>query len=50
MREFVDKNFNFRPANIIKELDLLKPIYKDTACFGHFGRSKFSWEQEKQTV
>jgi len=50
IREFVDNNFNFKPSNIIKELDLLKPIYKDTACFGHFGRPQFSWEQEKQTV
>ena len=45
--EFVNNNFNFSPANIIKELDLLKPIYKQTACYGHFGRNEFSWEQIK---
>lgn len=45
IEKFVEKNFNFRPASIIKELDLLKPIYKPTACYGHFGREEFPWEQ-----
>ena len=45
--DYVNKNFDFSPANIIKELDLLKPIYKNTACFGHFGRNEFSWEKIK---
>lgn len=45
--EFVEKNFDFSPANIIKELDLLRPIYKNTACYGHFGRNEFSWEKIK---
>ena len=44
---YVQKNFDFSPANIIKELDLLRPIYKQTACYGHFGRNEFSWEQIK---
>ncbi len=44
---YINNNFNFSPANIIKELDLLKPIYKQTACYGHFGRSEFPWEQIK---
>ncbi|MCL2850814.1 MAG: methionine adenosyltransferase [Firmicutes bacterium] len=44
---FVNDNFCFRPASIIKELDLLKPIYQPTACYGHFGRSEFPWEQIK---
>lgn len=40
------KNFNFRPGNIIKELDLLRPIYQKTAAYGHFGRTEpeFTWE------
>lgn len=46
--EFVKNNFDFTPANIIKELDLLKPIYKATACYGHFGRKEFSWERIKR--
>lgn len=44
---YVNENFDFRPSNIIKELDLLKPIYKKTACYGHFGREEFSWEKIK---
>lgn len=45
--KFVAKNFDFGLSNIIKELDLLKPIYKETACYGHFGRNEFSWERIK---
>jgi len=45
--EYVVKNFDFTPANIIKELDLLRPIYRDTACYGHYGRDEFSWERIK---
>ena len=45
--KYVNENFDFRPSNIIKELDLLKPIYKKTACYGHFGREEFSWEKIK---
>lgn len=44
---FIDGNFNFSVGNIIKELDLLRPIYKDTACYGHFGRECFPWEYIK---
>jgi len=46
--DYVVKNFDFTPANIIKELNLLHPIYKDTACYGHFGRDEFSWEHIKK--
>ena len=49
IEEFVDTNFDFSPDNIIKELDLLRPIYKQTACFGHFGREEFPWEKIKKT-
>ena len=45
--EYVNTNFSFRLSNIISELDLLRPIYKQTACFGHFGRNEFPWEQIK---
>ena len=47
IEKYVKKNFCFKPASIIKELDLLKPIYQATACYGHFGREEFSWEQIK---
>ncbi len=45
--ELVHKNFDMRPKAIIKQLDLLRPIYKKTAAFGHFGReeSEFTWER-----
>ncbi|MBQ7163957.1 MAG: methionine adenosyltransferase [Clostridia bacterium] len=43
--DIVEKEFDLRPAAIIKALDLLKPVYKNTAAYGHFGRSGFSWEK-----
>lgn len=45
--EIVKKNFDLRPGCIVQELDLFKPIYRDTAAYGHFGRKEFSWEQPK---
>jgi len=33
-----------RPRALIAELDLLRPIYRATSAYGHFGRSEFSWE------
>lgn len=44
---YTTTHFDFSPKNIIKELDLLKPIYKSTACYGHFGCNEFPWEQIK---
>jgi S-adenosylmethionine synthetase len=41
----VNRNFDLRPYGIIKMLDLLKPIYRKTASYGHFGRLEFSWER-----
>lgn len=43
----VQKNFDLRPAGIIKELDLRRPIYKQTAAYGHFGRTDIdlTWER-----
>jgi S-adenosylmethionine synthetase len=43
--EYVMKNFDFRPKALIEELDLLRPIYRSTAAYGHFGRAEFPWEQ-----
>ena len=42
--EIINEVFNFEPGNIIKELDLLKPIYHMTTCFGHFGKNYLPWE------
>lgn len=43
----VQKNFDLRPAGIIKELDLRRPIYRKTAAYGHFGRTDLdlTWER-----
>ena len=43
----VDKHFDFRPAVIIKNLDLRRPIYKKTAAYGHFGRTDIDLPWEK---
>ncbi|MSP55751.1 MAG: methionine adenosyltransferase [Myxococcales bacterium] len=37
--------FPTKPAGLIKHLNLLRPIYKETAAYGHFGRAHFPWEQ-----
>ena len=44
--ELVNKNFSLSPNGIIKELDLLRPLYKQTAAYGHFGRTDIDlpWE------
>jgi S-adenosylmethionine synthetase len=41
----VIETFDFRPRALIEELDLLRPVYRATAAYGHFGRSQFSWEK-----
>ncbi len=41
----VNKTFDLTPSGIIERLDLKKPIFKETAAYGHFGRSQFSWEK-----
>jgi S-adenosylmethionine synthetase len=45
--ESVSRSFDLRPAAIIKDLDLLRPIYRKTSAYGHFGRelSEFTWER-----
>ena len=46
IQEAVRKVFDLRPAAIVDELDLLRPIYSKTAAYGHFGREDddFTWE------
>ena len=46
--ELVDKLFDFRPSNIINELELTKPIYSCTATYGHFGNNSYPWENMKK--
>ena len=42
--------FDMRPGFIIRDLDLLRPIYRKTACYGHFGREDpdFTWEKTER--
>jgi S-adenosylmethionine synthetase len=42
--EAVDANFDLRPAAIVRDLNLKRPIYKQTAAYGHFGREGLPWE------
>ncbi|NXW70004.1 METK1 synthase, partial [Hirundo rustica] len=48
--DIVHKNFDLRPGVIVRDLDLKKPIYQKTACYGHFGRQEFSWEVPKKLL
>ena len=41
----VRRHFDLRPYGLIKMLDLERPIYKQTAAYGHFGRDNLPWEQ-----
>jgi len=45
--EIVKEAFDFRPSKIIQKLDLLRPVYRETAAYGHFGRTGdgFTWEK-----
>ena len=51
IQEAVLEVFDLRPAAIIRDLDLLRPIYSQTAAYGHFGREEpdFSWERTDRT-
>jgi S-adenosylmethionine synthetase len=45
LEEAVTEIFDCTPGGIIAALDLLKPIYQETATYGHFGRNEFAWEK-----
>ena len=45
LEKYILANFDMRPKAIIDQLDLLRPIYRKTAAYGHFGRDDFSWEK-----
>ena len=47
LTQLVREHFDLTPYGIIKDLDLIRPVYKQTAAYGHFGRESdgFSWEQ-----
>jgi S-adenosylmethionine synthetase len=43
--ELINKVFPLKPADILEELNLRRPIYRETASYGHFGRDTFPWEK-----
>ncbi|KAI9010147.1 S-adenosylmethionine synthetase [Hyaloraphidium curvatum] len=45
--KIIKDNFDLRPGAIVRDLDLFRPIYSQTAAYGHFGRPEFSWEQSR---
>ena len=52
LEKLVREHFDCRPAALIRELNLLRPIYQATAAYGHFGRSEpsFTWEQTNKAA
>ena len=50
LEKYIMENFDMRPKAIIDQLDLLKPIYKKTAAYGHFGRDEFTWEKTNRAA
>jgi S-adenosylmethionine synthetase len=52
IERLIREHFDCRPGALIRELDLLRPIYKQTAAYGHFGRSEkdFTWEQPNKAA
>ena len=48
--EAVQKVFSFKPADIVKQLNLLRPIYRQTTNYGHFGKKDLPWEQTNKVA
>ena len=45
LAEIINKEFDLRPLAIIEKLELRKPVYKNTAKYGHFGNEAYAWEK-----
>ncbi|MBZ0165793.1 MAG: methionine adenosyltransferase domain-containing protein, partial [Candidatus Omnitrophica bacterium] len=45
LSDLIRKHFDLTPKGIIKQLDLRRPNFQETAAFGHFGRDEFTWEK-----
>jgi len=50
LADIVKRNFGLKPMEIVEQLDLLQPVYKKTAAYGHFGRPDFSWEDTSKAA
>ena len=48
--EAVQEVFSFKPADIVKQLNLLRPIYRETTNYGHFGKSELPWEKTNKAA
>ncbi|MCH2613783.1 MAG: methionine adenosyltransferase domain-containing protein, partial [Opitutales bacterium] len=46
----VAKVFDFKPAGIVKQLKLKRPIYRSTTNYGHFGKDELTWEQTNKVT
>ena len=46
--KIIRDNFDLKPGVIVRDLQLQRPIYRQTAFGGHFGRPEFTWEQPKK--
>ena len=44
-----NRSIFFKPADIVSQLDLLRPIYRETTHYGHFGKANLPWEQTSKT-
>ena len=49
IQQAIQEVFNFQPAAIVAQLDLLRPIYRTTTHYGHFGKPDLPWEQTTKT-
>jgi S-adenosylmethionine synthetase len=50
LEKYIQSAFDMRPKAIIEQLDLLRPVYRKTAAYGHFGRDEFAWEQTSRAA
>jgi len=48
LQKVVRHNFDLRPGKIVHELNMKSPIYRETSCYGHFGRPGFTWEKPRE--
>lgn len=48
LQKVVRHNFDLRPGKIVQELSMKSPIYRETSCYGHFGRPGFTWEKPRE--
>jgi S-adenosylmethionine synthetase len=50
INEAVTKTFSFKPADIVAQLNLLRPIYRQTTNYGHFGKRGLPWEDTNKAA